>query len=261
MTPQSLLPQTGLIAPPIPPSGVPPTPASPVTLAPFPTAFPGYGQDEDLGANWRIKFADADGIPLNMLSFEQIDFGAIAYKEIFQNVKTILATPLFSAALERLLGVDQSIVDKPIDQAALATVAILDALYFWEPRAQAVNIIFAADVLAGHLMCDLQLNINNVIYGTEQPYTQNNAFGIPQIQQTVMETNLIPGPPGKQGPIGQRGSLWFTGAADPTPTNPAPISLLPQDMYLNTTSGDIFQFQAASSTSAAGWQPLGRRQP
>jgi hypothetical protein len=101
-------------------SGNPP----PVLGTPPPkAAFPGYGQTGDLGVNWRIKFADADGLPLNMRSFEAINFGAISYAEVFQNVKTILATPLFSAALERLLGVDQSIVDLPIQQASQAVIA------------------------------------------------------------------------------------------------------------------------------------------
>ena len=221
--------------------------------------FPGYGQTSDLGSNWRIKFADADGIPLNMLSFEWIDFGAIAYKEIFQNVKTILATPLYSAALERLLGIDQTIVDLPVDQAAQATVAILDALYFWEPRVRVVNISFESDVVSGHLVCNLQLRIRNVIYGTEQPYDRNNIFESPtRVDQTLPEVPPVaevvgpPGPPGPQGPAGstgaqgQRGSLWFTGTTDPT-TGGA-IGALPQDMYLNTVSGAIFQFDGGTMT-------------
>jgi phage baseplate assembly protein W len=225
-------------------------------------AFPGYGQTSDLGNNWRIKFADADGIPLNMLSFEVIDFGAIAYKEIFQNVKTILATPLYSAALERLLGVDQSIVDLPIDQAAQATIAILDALYFWEPRVEVVDIKFSGDVPNGHLICSLQLKIKNVIYGTDQPYDRNNIFNTPRfVTQGLPEPPKPPepsdgggvqGPAGPQGPVGpagptgqqgDRGSLWFTGATDPI------IGLAgakAQDMYLNTTTASIFQFDGTS---------------
>jgi phage baseplate assembly protein W len=229
------------------------TPPSPVTKE----SFPGYGQLNDLGSNWRIKFADADGIPLNMLSFEQIDFGAIAYKEIFQNVKTILATPLYSAALERLLGVDQTIVDLPIDQAAQATVAVLDALYFWEPRARAIDISFESDVISGHLVCKLQLNIKNVIYGTEAPYDRNNIFDtpsrVPQQLPPPQEPDVIIGPPGPEGPAGppgtsgaqgQRGSLWFTGTADPV----AVAGAQSQDMYLNTTSGAVFQFDGGTRT-------------
>lgn len=260
-------------------------------------AFPGYGQLGDLAENWRIKFMDADGIPLNMLSFEVIDFGAIAYKEIFQNVKTILATPLFSAALERLLGIDQSIVDLPIDQASTATIAIIDALYFWEPRVEIVNIRFDGDVINGHLICNLQLKVRNVIFGTDAPYDRNNIFETPTrvtqkppISQEPVKI-VVEGPAGEKG---QRGSLWFVGTTDPTTRarsetprpratgteaqgeqgeagerasqwftgadNPPSVArsiseALPNDMYLNTTTGDVFQFDGTT------WHNLGQPSP
>jgi phage baseplate assembly protein W len=240
----------------MPAIGTNPPPTKP---APYPAeVFPGYGEQSDLGANWHIKFSDADGIPLNMVSFEAIDFGAIAYKEIFQNVKTILATPVFSAVLERLLGVDQTIVDLPIDRAAEATVAILDALYFWEPRVVVVNIGFSSDVISGHLVCKLQLNIRNVIYGTDTPYDRNNIFDTPtRVSQTLPEppdvsapdapdSVQIPGPPGPPGPTGPsgvagtRGSLWFTGTTDPAIG--VAVGVQAQDMFLNTVTGAIFQY-------------------
>jgi phage baseplate assembly protein W len=217
-------------------------------------AIPGYiGAPSEHPMNWHIMFYDADGIPLNMLSFEQIDFGAISYKEIFQNVKTILATPLYSAALERLLGIDQTIVDLPIGQAAQATVAILDALYFWEPRVRVVNIEFSSDVISGHLVCNLQLSVRNIIFGIGTPYTQNNIFETPAVTQVMPPVKppegviVVEGPPGEQGPAGPsgpagpqgtRGSLWFTGTSDPTST----VNVQAQDMYLNTVTAAIFQY-------------------
>jgi phage baseplate assembly protein W len=203
-----------------------------------------------------------------MLSFEQIDFGAIAYKEIFQNVKTILATPLYSAALERLLGVDQTIVDLPIGQASQATIAILDALYFWEPRVQVVNIEFASDVISGRLVCNLKLNMSNTIFGTDTPYDRNNIFDSPQRIVQVMPTPpptppsggdgggdivYVEGPAGPQGPAGPtgatgatgpRGSIWFTGASDPFVG--ASVGAQLNDMYLNTTTAAIFQFDGTT---------------
>jgi phage baseplate assembly protein W len=159
-----------------------------------------------LGPNWRLQFADADGIPMNMLSFESIDFGAISYKEIFQNVKTILATPIFSAALERTLGLDQSIVDRPIDEASQVTVAILDALQFWEPRCEVINIDFEADPLNGHLTAKLQLNIKNVIFGTNQTYEATNIFATPRkVEQEPPVFTPVAGPPGPPGPMGPEG--------------------------------------------------------
>ena len=175
-----------------------------------------------LGANWRIAFYDADGIPLNMLSFEVINFGAISYTEVFQNVKTILATPRFSAPLERLLGVDQSIVDLPINKANEATVAILDAVTYWEPRCQVIQIDFATPEPDGHMIVNLQLQIQNIIFGTNIPYAARNIFSTPtqvvSLPPTLEPLPGVPGPPGAAGAQGTRGSVWFTGKSSPPST-------------------------------------------
>lgn len=214
-----------------------------------------YVKTDELGANWRMQFYDADGIPLSMRSFEAIDFGAISYKEIFQNVKTILATPLFSAALERTLGIDQRIVDLPIDRAAEATVAILDALTYWESRVEVMNIEFDPDVLNGRLGVDLRLKIKNVIYGTNTIYDKTTIYEAEPVVPPALPPDKvppiepIPGPPGaagQPGEKGERGSKWFTGTSDPTPTSPDPALLLPLDMYQNTTTGDVFQFDGTT---------------
>lgn len=209
------------------------------------TGFAGHGTASDLASNWRVQFRDADGIPLNMQSFEQVDFGAISYKEIFQNAKTILATTIMSCALERTLGVDARIVDLPINRAAEATVALLQALYFWEPRVEVVNIDFDADVINGHLIATLQLKIRNVIYGTDTPYTQANVFNVPaRVTEELPPVNqpvLIPGPP---GPAGRRGSLWFVGTGPPGDFTFN--ELLPFDLYLDSATGDVFQYLGAT---------------
>jgi hypothetical protein len=170
---------------------------------------------------------------------------------------------LFSAALERLLGVDQSIVDLPISQASQATVAIIDALYFWEPRCTIIDIQFDGDVVGAHLIVNCQLSIKDVIYGTETPYDRNNIFQTPtHIDQTLPVPTPPPapvdggtgepGPPGETGPVGppgatgqkgDRGSLWFTGTTDP-PSIMANVKA--QDMYLNTTTAAIFQFDGTT---------------
>lgn len=239
-----------------------------------------------LGANWRIQFQDADGIPLNMLSFEQIDFGAISYKEIFQNVKTILANPLFSAPLERTLGLDNTIVDKPQVEASEATVAILTAINFWEPRCEVKDINFDYTyALDGHLIVNIQLSIKNVIYGTDVPYTANNIGVQPdKFKQPPPDIVPEPGPPGATGPpgpAGRRGSVWYSGATAPPgartlraprvmgrptvgPTGERgpqgergfvwltgttdPAVPLDKDMYLNTANGDVWQYDGATST-------------
>jgi phage baseplate assembly protein W len=183
-----------------------------------------------------------------MGAFEIIHFGAISYREIFQNVKTILATPIMSAALERTLGVDQNIVDQPMNVVENIVVAVNTALFFWEPRVEVISCTFVPDFLSGHLLCNLQLKVKNVLFGTDQQYNQANFFpepmkvqqGLPPMQEPV----LIPGP---KGDPGTRGSQWFTGSVDPDMSAGAVINYLPGDMYLNTTTGDVFQFSSDSS--------------
>jgi hypothetical protein len=165
-----------------------------------------------LGANWRLQFIQPDGLPLTMAGLEIIDFGAISYKEIFQNVKTILATPLFTAALERTLGLDNTIVDRPINDAAAVTVAILTAVNQWEPRCKVMNISFEADAPDGHLVVLLQLDIQNVIYGTNTPYTATD-IGQPPPERVIQQL-----PPELQ----------------PMPTPPAGITEIPDPLQVNT---------------------------
>ena len=54
------------------------------------------------------------------------------------------------------------------------------------------------------------------------------------------------GAAGSQGVAGQRGSYTFTGIANPTGSNPA--SKLGLDTYLNTTTGDYFQYNSSNTT-------------
>ena len=216
----------GTTPPPVPPGpgpGPSPLPPPPPFAQAGQQSFAGYGTMQELGANWRIKFFDADGLPLNMISFDAIDFGAISFKEVFQNVKTILATPMYSAALERLLGVDQTIVDLPVGQSANATVAVMTAIYYWEPRCQPTKILFDTDLISGRLGVALSLSIQPVIFGTNTPYDRNNIFGTPTkvVQgppQVSGETE--PGPPGPAGAQGPRGSLWFQGVGPPSVGSP-----------------------------------------
>jgi hypothetical protein len=154
---------------------------------------------------------------------------------------------------------DARIVDLPIDTAAEATVAMLQAIYTWEPRAQAVEITFAADVINGHLIAQLQLQITNVIAGTDTPYDRNNidtsvTFGAyvppPETWQDVEPHVLIVEQPvlvpvrGTPGAPGARGSLWFTGSGAPTTI----AGVQAQDMYLDGVSGDVYQFDGTTGT-------------
>jgi len=262
--------------------------ALPVTKT-FPDVSGGF--QPGLGENWRLQFIQPDGLPLTMAGLEIIDFGAISYKEIFQNVKTILATPLFSCALERTLGLDHTIVDRPITEAAVITVAILTAVTTWEPRCHVMNLDFQADAINGHLVVLLQLDIKNVIYGTNQQYRTQSIGALPtRVTQGVPPPPPMlqgpQGPAGATGPAGQRGSLWFTasgappaGALMPMSTPPshigkqgpqgaagqrgfvwlqgagAPVTPQNLDMYLDTSNGDVWQYDGAAQT----WRRTGMR--
>src|SRR5262249_52164935 len=137
------------------------------------------------------------------------------------------------------------------------------------------------DALSGHLIVKIQLNIQNVFYQTNTPYPVTNIFAtpdkVPSVLPEISELTGPPGPPGATGPPGQRGSLWFTGASAPAGkvsgppkiTIPAqgpagetgkqgqrgfvwlqgagaPTSPQDLDMYLDTTTGDVYQYDAAS---------------
>lgn len=55
---------------------------------------------------------------------------------------------------------------------------------------------------------------------------------------TVVPSSSLVAPGGSQGIPGARGAKWFTGAG--APPDPIPGSQ-PGDMYLDTTTGDVYQ--------------------
>lgn len=81
----------------------------------------------------------------------QIDFGATGIVEILQNVKTILATPEFSCAMNRGFAWSPDI-DAPINIAqAKQTTRIVSAIREYEPRVQVVSVTYRGDALNGVL--------------------------------------------------------------------------------------------------------------
>jgi hypothetical protein len=57
------------------------------------------------------------------------------------------------------------------------------------------------------------------------------------------------GPTGATGPAGTRGSVWLTGTGPPSGAAPG---ILPGDMYLDTTSGDIYQADSPTGFAKSG---------
>ena len=60
-------------------------------------------------------------------------------REIIRNVEMIMATPVGSSPLYRDFGVDNSMLDKPLD-VARSLYAVMEAVDKWEPRARAEQV-------------------------------------------------------------------------------------------------------------------------
>lgn len=75
-----------------------------------------------------------------------IDFApANDYAEILQNIRTILATPIYSVPLDRAFGVDMSYLDRPMVEAQSAMASeIVTAIRRYEPRAEVSEITWEA---------------------------------------------------------------------------------------------------------------------
>lgn len=67
-------------------------------------------------------------------------------REIERNIKTILSTPKGTCPLYRDFGIDMEMLDAPTAAAHnMLTVAIIDAIEEWEPRAQVKDVSVGAD--------------------------------------------------------------------------------------------------------------------
>lgn len=119
---------------------------------------------------------DEYGNPISHETFKWLDFGAISYTEIIQNVKTILTTQRGKVALDRTVFMKADWVDLPTNVAQNEIVIDLLALQYHEPRVEILDISFSGDPLSGHLIPTLKLKIKNVVAGTRVPYTESHAF-------------------------------------------------------------------------------------
>jgi uncharacterized protein len=107
----------------------------------------------------RLQFVNEDGSPFSVDDLGPIDFGATGLKEIAQNVKIILTTPIWSVPLDRLFGMDFSFIDEPNPTVVQNTimVEVLQQLGTYEPRVQALGISYESDPLSGHLIPSVQI--------------------------------------------------------------------------------------------------------
>ena len=83
-----------------------------------------------------------------------------------------------------------------------------------------------------------------VVTNTGDEYNAVINFALPAGAQGPAGQDGAPGEQGPQGVAGMRGSYTFTGFSNPSFSNPAAPN--PLDNYLNTTTGDWFQYDAAT---------------
>ena len=94
----------------------------------------------------------------------KIDFGATGASEVLQNVRTILATPVFSVPLDRAFGVDCALLDNPMPMAqAKLSAQIFAAIRAYEPRVEVIQVDYVqstTDALDGRLVPRVQVEVN-----------------------------------------------------------------------------------------------------
>ena len=89
---------------------------------------------------------DRPELATNYIVDTGINFGAVGEEEIYQNVKYALLTEYFSVVIDRELGMNFTMVDKPPEVAKLMLeqeCAMKISLY--EPRAQFASIDYIVD--------------------------------------------------------------------------------------------------------------------
>ena len=69
------------------------------------------------------------------------------FEEVAQNVRTICTTPKYSVPMDRLFGVDATMLDSPTPKAMAAIQAeIVQAVRKYEPRCRVKKVILDGDV-------------------------------------------------------------------------------------------------------------------
>lgn len=64
------------------------------------------------------------------------------------------------------------------------------------------------------------------------------------------------GPTGATGPAGVRGSVWLTGIGHPDVGLAPGPTYLAGDMYLDTATGDVYQFSGSMRAGKGGWKKV-----
>lgn len=106
------------------------------------------------------QLVNEQGIPFTNEDLSEIDFGATGLKEILQNVKIILTTPIWSVPLDRLFGMDFSFIDEPQPIAQNTIMAeVLQKVGRFEPRVQVLGIDYSGKAIDGHMIPSVRLRL------------------------------------------------------------------------------------------------------
>jgi len=89
--------------------------------------------------------------------------GATGLEEIYQNVRTILATPKGSVPLDRDFGVDQTFLDQPTRTAmTMALPSIVEAVEKYEPRVKVTAVTWIeSDAMDGRMIPQVRIRIRD----------------------------------------------------------------------------------------------------
>lgn len=92
-----------------------------------------------------------------------IVIGATGREEIYQNVRTILATPKGTVPLDRDFGVDQAFLDQPTSIVmARALPGIVEAVEKYEPRVRVTAVGWVeSDAADGRMIPNVRIRIRD----------------------------------------------------------------------------------------------------
>jgi phage baseplate assembly protein W len=175
---------------------------------------------------------------------QDIDFGAVGRFEVFQNVKFILTTAIWSVPLDREFGMDYSMIDKPIPIAeAMLSQEIAMKIALYEPRVRFEEVSFSGDGLQGKL----NPNVRIAILSTDELPSMSRGGGessltaVVQIAPTLPSSFLemlahIQGIPGPQGPQGNAATITVGQTITGLPGTDADVT------NIGTSGAAIFDF-------------------
>lgn len=97
----------------------------------------------------------------NLTTTGAIDFfPSTTLEEIIQNVRTIMTTTVYSVPLDRMFGLNPTMLDLPMPLSkARLTAEIVSAIEKFEPRVTVTQVTFAGDGKDGILQPSVSLRI------------------------------------------------------------------------------------------------------